>query len=88
MERADAVGGQVERAVIDLVESIALSGHEGSTFTAVVTDVDDRGARIQLCDIAVVARVASRTVEPGDGIRVKLVAADVAARQVRFERVA
>ncbi|MGD9996550.1 MAG: RNB domain-containing ribonuclease [Ilumatobacteraceae bacterium] len=88
MERADAVGGQVERAVIDLVESIALSGHEGSTFTAVVTDVDERGARIQLCDIAVVARVASRTVEPGDGIRVKLVAADVAARQVRFERVA
>jgi exoribonuclease R len=88
MERADAVGGQVERAVIDLVESVVLSGHEGQTFTAVVTDLDERGARIQLCDLAVVARVASRTVEPGDAIRVKLVASDVTARQVRFERVA
>jgi VacB/RNase II family 3'-5' exoribonuclease len=88
MQRADAVGGQVERAVVDLVEAIVLSGHEGQTFGAVVTDVDERGARIQLCDVAVVARVASRTVEPGDTVRVKLVAADVAARQVRFERVA
>jgi exoribonuclease R len=88
MERADSVGSQVERAVIDLVEAIVLSGHEGQTFEAVVTDVDDRGARIQLCDVAVVARVATRTAEPGDEIRVKLTAADVHARQVQFERVA
>jgi VacB/RNase II family 3'-5' exoribonuclease len=88
MERADSIGSQVERAVIDLVEAIVLSGHEGQTFEAVVTDVDDRGARIQLCDVAVVARVSTRTAEPGDEIRVKLTAADVQARQVQFERVA
>jgi exoribonuclease R len=88
MQRADAEGSRIDRAVIDLVEAVVLSGHEGRTFAAVVTDTDERGARIQLCDVAVVARVSSRNVEPGEAVRVKLVAADVDARQVRFERVA
>ena len=88
MQRADAVGSRIDRAVIDLVEAVVLSGQEGRTFEAVVTDTDERGARIQLCDVAVVARVSSRNVEPGEAVRVKLVAADVDARQVRFERVA
>ena len=88
MQRADAVGSQIERAVVDLVEAVVLSGQEGHTFTAVVSDVDERGARIQLCDVAVVARVSSRTLEPGDEVRVKLIEANVESRQVRFERVA
>lgn len=88
MQRADAVSSHVDRAVIDLVEAVVLSGREGQTFRAVATDVDERGARIQLCDVAVVARVSSRTVEPGDEVRVKLVDADPVARTVRFERVA
>ncbi|MCU1360414.1 MAG: ribonuclease, partial [Ilumatobacteraceae bacterium] len=88
MQRADAVGNQIDRAVIDLVEAVVMSGQEGHTFSAVVTDTDERGARIQLRDIAVIARVPSHNVEPGDELRVKLVQADPATRQVKFERVA
>ena len=55
---------------------------------ALVTDVDDRGARIQLCDLAVVARVDATGVEPGQELRVRLVEASPSARAVRFERVA
>lgn len=76
MAKADAKSGQVSRAVFDLAEAVALSGRIGERFDAVVTDVDERGARIQLCDPAVVARVAGGTFAPGDRIAVKLTAAD------------
>lgn len=88
MGRADATGNRIERAVIDLAESVAMHGQEGTTFRAVVTDTDERGARIQLCDVAVVARVPSVNVEPGDQLIVKLVGADALRRTVSFERVA
>ena len=88
MQRADAIGNRIDRAVIDLVEAVVLRGQEGRTFAAVVTDVDVRGARIQLCDVAVVSRVSIDRVEPGDEVRVKLVEANPAERLVRFERVA
>ncbi len=88
MQRADTKGSQIDRAVIDLVEAVVLHGREGDTFVAIVTDVDDRGARIQLCDVAVVARVSAPNREPGDEVRVKLVEANPADRTVRFERVA
>jgi VacB/RNase II family 3'-5' exoribonuclease len=88
MQRADAVGSQIDRAVIDLVEAVIMRDQVGRMFQAVVTDTDDRGARIQLTDVAVVARVSSKNVEPGDAITVKLTEADPATRQVRFERVA
>jgi hypothetical protein len=41
-----------------------------------------------VCDPAVIARVAARRVDPGDEVRVRLVAADPANRSVTFERVA
>ena len=88
MARADALGNRLDRAIVDLAEAVVLSGQEGRTFQAVVTDVDDRGVRIQLCDIAVVARVAVNNVEPGEQIRVKLVEASPPQRLVRFDRVA
>ena len=87
MDAAETRASTVERAVIDLAEAVVLHGAEGRTFTAVVTDIDDRGARIQLCDPAVVARVPARHVEPGDEVRVRLVAADPVKRQITFERV-
>jgi len=87
MNTAEARSSRVERAAIDLVESVVLHGHEGETFAAVVTDVDDRGARIQLSDPPVVARVAAHRVEPGDTFAVRLVAADPLKRQISFERV-
>lgn len=88
MARADALGGQIDRAVIDLAEAGMLQGREGEVFAAVVTDIDERGVRMQLCGVPVVARIEAHRVEPGDAMQVRLVAADPARRSVRFERVA
>ena len=87
MDTADAREGAVDRAVIDLAETALLHGHEGETFAAVVTDLDERGARIQLCDRPVVARVAAHRVASGDDLRVRLVEADPVKRVLKFERV-
>ena len=35
--------------MIDLAEAVALEGREGEEFDAVVTEIDQRGARIQIC---------------------------------------
>ena len=87
MARADSLGGQIERAVVDLAEAEMLRGREGNTFAAVVTDVDDRGARMQLCQLPVVARVAAHDVRPGDMIDVRLVATDLDRHSITFEPV-
>ena len=84
MARADAVAGQVERAVIDLAEATLLHGCEGQTFCALVTDADDRGGRIQLCDLPVVARLAGAGLAPGQRLDVRLTAADPLRRSVAF----
>ena len=87
MDRADARAGSIERAVVDLAEAVVLHGQEGRVFDAVVTDVDDRGARVQLNELAVVGRVVAHQVHPGDTVRVRLAQADPAARQVDLQRV-
>ena len=87
MDAADAREAAIDRAVIDLAETALLHGHEGETFAAVVTDLDERGARIQLCDRPVVARVDAHRVASGDDLRVRLVTADPVKRILRFERV-
>lgn len=85
MDQASARSGQIDRAVLELAESIVLDGREGETFHAVVTDVDERGARIQIADPAIVARTSRAGLEPGDEIDVRLVDADPPTRTVRFE---
>ncbi len=87
MAKAEAREGQIERAVIDLAEAAMLTGREGETFAALVTDIGEQGARIQLCDAPVVARVAAHNVLPGARIRVRLVTADPVQRRLQFERV-
>ena len=87
MRQGDTRANRVDRAAIDLAEAIVLQGREGEVFDAVVTDEDDRGARIQVIDPAIVARVVARRVDPGDDIQVKLVKADPAERRITFERV-
>lgn len=84
MARADAVGGQIGRAVIDLAEAQLLQPRVGESFAAIVTDTDERGARIQLRDLPIVARVAAPAAEPGDAITVRLTAADPATRSIAF----
>lgn len=87
MQRAEQRAAQVERAVIDLAETALLAGLEGRVFPAVVTDLGEAGARIQLCDLPVVARAAAHGVVPGARVRVRLVSADPARRTLAFERV-
>jgi exoribonuclease R len=86
MARADARGGQVQRAAVDLAETVMLHGREGESFSSVVTDVDQRGARIQLCSLPVVARVDAEGVQTGDELEVELVSADPERRELRFAR--
>ena len=87
MRKAEEKAGQIDRAVLDLAEAVMLEGRAGERFTAVVTDIDERGTRIQLCDPAVIARLDGQGATAGDTITVQLVSVDVARRQVTFQRV-
>lgn len=88
MRRTDAIAGRIERAAIDLAEAVMLADRVGDTFDAVVTDADERGVRLQLCEVPVVARLATNGVEPGDAVRVRLAEVDSARGTVRFEPIA
>ena len=87
MAKAEDKSAQIDRAVLDLAEAVMLEGRKGEKFRAVVTDVDERGTRIQLCDPAVIARVDGKDAKPGDEIEVELANVDVANRKVAFVRV-
>ena len=87
MAKAAVRDGQVERAVVDLAEAAVLAGREGEVFEAIVTDLGEKGARIQLCDLPIVARTVARKVVPGERLEVRLDAADPVRRAVAFSRV-
>jgi exoribonuclease R len=84
MAAAGNKAGQIERATLNLAEAVMLEGREGERFDAVVTDVDERGTRIQLSEPAVVARIDGHGMIPGDEVTVDLELADAAQRLVRF----
>ena len=84
MDKADSKAGQVDAAAIDLAEAVALQCDVGKIFEAHVTDVDQRGTRLQLCDEPIVTRVDADGVEPGDAVEVRLVEVDVGRRITRF----
>lgn len=86
MARADMLAGRIERAVVDLAEAVLLSGDIGRRFRAVATEADDKGAKVQLCDAPVVARLGGGGIEPGAALDLKLAAVDVVRRTVAFER--
>ena len=86
MARADSTDSQIKRAVVDLAEAVMLEGQVGKSFSAVVTDVDERGTRIQLCGPPVVARLPGRDAEPGQALSVTLAEVDPVRRLIRFER--
>lgn len=83
----DAREGAIERAVLDLAEAVLLAGREGETFHALVTERDEKGARVQLRDLPVLARVDTHSVAAGEPLMLRLVAADPVRGEVRFERV-
>jgi exoribonuclease R len=87
MARADGLAGQVARAVVDLAEAVALVGREGEKFEAVVTDTDQRGARIQICSPSVVTRLKADGLLPGEELAVRLDSSDPVTRTVHFSTV-
>jgi exoribonuclease R len=85
MEQSEARAAQVERAVVDELEARELEHRVGERFDAVVVDDDSRGARLQIADPPVRARLRSdHRIEPGTTLPVELVAADPVGRSLRF----
>jgi exoribonuclease R len=84
MNRADARAAQVDAEVLQLAEAVVLAGRVGETFRGVVTDIDERGARIQLCDPAVITRIPVNGLAIGQSVRLKLEESDPARRLTRF----
>jgi len=84
MNRDEAKGGQVDAAVLELAESVVLAERVGETFAGNVTDIDQRGARVQLCDPAVITRIPAGNLQIGDAVHLRLEDADPARRLTRF----
>ena len=84
MAKADATAGQIERAVIDLAETVMLHGREGERFAACVTDTDGDSARVQLVDLPIVTRARIPGATPGQCLDLRLDGADVAERRLAF----
>ena len=72
-------------AMLDFAEAVVLRPHVGEVFDAAVTNIDKRGAAIQLEDPAVLARMPADGVQLGAEIDARLVEADPAERRMRFE---
>lgn len=87
MNAADDREGAIERAAFDLAEATLMQGREGEVFAAIVTERDERGARIQLKDWPILARVDTRGIGSGETLQVRLIEADPSRGAVRFERV-
>lgn len=84
MARADALAARIDRAVIDLAETVMLRHRVGEVFAAVVTDADRDTARVQLSGLPVVARVRLPGAEPGQSVSLRLDTVDPEARRLAF----
>lgn len=84
MNRADAKASEVDAAVLQLAEAVVLEGCIGQTFDGTVTDIDDRGARIQITTPAVITRIPVNALTIGQQVRLRLEEADPARRLTRF----
>jgi len=85
MNKAEAKAGQVDSAVLELAEAVVLMGRVGEHFSGVVTDIDKkRGARIQLCDPAVITRVPAEGLAIDAKVSLRLDEADPVRRLTRF----
>ena len=74
----------VDRAVVDLAEAVVLAPRVGEAFDAVVVESGEKRGVVQIREPAVRAPCEGAGLPLGDGLRVELVAADVAARRVTF----
>jgi exoribonuclease R len=84
MAKAGTLSGQIERAVIDLAETVMLQGREGEAFRACVTDTDGDSARVQLLDLPIVSRARIPGATPGRRLDLRLAGVDHRARRLSF----
>ncbi|HSO02151.1 MAG TPA: hypothetical protein VLS46_06465, partial [Gaiellaceae bacterium] len=85
MERSNRRAQQYEAGIVSTVEAAVLERSVGDVFDAVVVEVDeDGGGDVQLAEPAVTAKCEGEDLPLGERVRVRLVLADVAKRQVRF----
>lgn len=85
MTSARRRAGAVDRAVVDLGEALLLAGiGTDVVLSGTVTHVDDRGARVQLLEPAVVARVADAGLSLGEVVALRVAHVDARHRTVRL----
>ena len=84
MKEGDRRDGELERRIVDFVESVILEERAGEIFDAVVVDVNKGGGTIQLFDPAVLAQCDGR-LTLGAKIRARLAKVDPRAGSLRFE---
>jgi exoribonuclease R len=84
MERSAQLASRLEAASVNIVEAAVLHGHEGEDFHGVVLRTREHRARVQLTDPPVSVNVDGVTAAAGSTVRLKLVAADIAAGTVTF----
>jgi exoribonuclease R len=87
MAAADHRAHALEKACIDLVESVLLAPHVGETFEASVVDRNHHGGVVQLRNPPVRARCDGDGLPLGERIEVRLEKADPATRTLVFARV-
>jgi exoribonuclease R len=85
MAESGARAGQIERAIIDDVETRLLERRIGERFQAVALENDRRGTVIRIAEPAVRARLhTDPPPKPGDLLTVELVRADPVSRSLEF----
>lgn len=95
MERGERLTKSVERACVDLAESVLLADRIGEDFTGVVLDLNDRidwdqngkpdAGTVMLRDPAVIARLDGHDLPQGTEVRVRLTKVDIQSRKVYFD---
>lgn len=84
MAIADQHAHQVDRAVVNLAETLLLHDRVGATFRGVVVEAEDDHGEVQLTNPAVRARLDGTNLPLGEETTVRLVTADVTTRQLGF----
>jgi exoribonuclease R len=87
MKEAHRRDGELERRILDYLESVVLSDKVGHTFQGVVVDEGNKGSTIQLRDPAVIAHCKGACGGLGADVKVKVTEADVERGQVTFQPV-
>lgn len=85
MGRARSADRALEKGVVDLAEALALRHRVGDRFEAVVVNVDDQRAKLQIREPAVVAFIDADGRALGESVTVRLRHADPADRAIHFE---